>query len=350
MSAIPPDSCILVTGVNGYVASHTADQLLHHGYRVRGTVRSPSKSQWIKDLFDRKYGPGRFELATVEDMTRPDAFDRAIKGVSGIAHVATIFGHTADLIASVVATNENLLASAAAEPTVRRFVYTSSSEAATFSSFLDHQDGRDAHITANTWNEEAVRRYQHDGAEGPKAGFDMYAASKTLGEQAVWKWVEENRPGFVVNTVLPSVVFGASIAPEAQGHASSSAWPAALFRNEFDRVWPFLQHVIPHGAYCVDAKDVALLHLAGLVHADVKSERLFAFGVPFTWNEIISVFQAWFPDRQFASEVPGQTGAERFEIEPAARAQEVLREMGKSDFSSLEEMLKANVSDLVEGL
>lgn len=216
-SAIPKDSCVLVTGVNGYVASHTADQLLRHGYKVRGTVRNPAKSQWIQDLFERKYGAGRFELVQVEDMAAPAAFDQAMKGefhtmsrmlecthstgVSGIAHVATIFGQ-AGVIASVVNTNRNLLAAAAREPSINRFVYTSSSEAATFSSFLEHQEGKNTHITADTWNEEAVSRSQGAESAGPKAGFDAYAASKTLGEQAIWKWVEENKPPFVVNTGL----------------------------------------------------------------------------------------------------------------------------------------------------
>ena len=33
---------VLVTGVTGYVGAHVAQQLLLHGYQVRGTVRSTS--------------------------------------------------------------------------------------------------------------------------------------------------------------------------------------------------------------------------------------------------------------------------------------------------------------------
>jgi nucleoside-diphosphate-sugar epimerase len=32
----------------------------------------------------------------------------------------------------------------------------------------------------------------------------VYAASKTEGERTAWKWVKENQPGFVFNTVLPN--------------------------------------------------------------------------------------------------------------------------------------------------
>jgi nucleoside-diphosphate-sugar epimerase len=77
---IPKDSIVLVTGVNGYIGSHVADQLLEAGYRVRGTYRSPSKAQALSDLWEKKYGQGRFELATVPDMSKEGAFDEAVKG------------------------------------------------------------------------------------------------------------------------------------------------------------------------------------------------------------------------------------------------------------------------------
>ncbi|RAH59382.1 aldehyde reductase [Aspergillus piperis CBS 112811] len=330
-TGIPKDSWVLVTGVNGYVASHTADQLLQQGYRVRGTVRDPSKSRWIQHL--------------VEDMTAPGAFDQAAKGMSGVAHVATILGHTLDLITGVIRTNRSLLISAAREDTIKRFVYTSSSEAATFSSFSEHQAGPSISISADTWNEEALRRSQTNTVS-PKRGFDIYAASKTLGEQEIWKWAAENRPGFVINTVLPSVCFGASMDAKSQGHASSSGWPAAIFRNQFDQVWPFLQHIIPTGAYCVDVKDVALLHVAGLTHPEVTNERLFAFGNPFTWHEVVCIYQKAFPDRVFSSELPGANKMVHYDIGLDARAQDLLRVMEKPGWSTLEDTLIANVPDV----
>lgn len=117
-----------------------------------------------------------------------------------MAHIATIFGQTPALISQVVDTNRNILTSAAGEKTIRRFVYTSSSEAAVFTSSHEHGSSERANITVDTWNDEALRRIKEDSIPGPKGGFDLYAASKTLGEQAIWKWVEEYRPGFVVNT------------------------------------------------------------------------------------------------------------------------------------------------------
>lgn len=56
MSTIPKGSLILVTGVNGYIASHTANRLLKEGYLVRGTVRAKDKADWLYGLFDKLYG------------------------------------------------------------------------------------------------------------------------------------------------------------------------------------------------------------------------------------------------------------------------------------------------------
>ena len=77
---IPEGSLILVTGANGFIGSHVCDQILQAGYRVRGTSREVSKTKWMEDIFEKKYGSGRFESAVVEDMAREDAFDGVCKG------------------------------------------------------------------------------------------------------------------------------------------------------------------------------------------------------------------------------------------------------------------------------
>lgn len=77
---IPAGETILVTGANGYIATHVADQLLAAGYRVRGTVRSPEKSKWLEELFEKSYGPGKFELVQVANIIEEGAFENAAEG------------------------------------------------------------------------------------------------------------------------------------------------------------------------------------------------------------------------------------------------------------------------------
>lgn len=99
---------------------------------------------------------------------------------------------------SIKQLDHNILASAAAEPSVKRFVYTSSCQAANTMG-LDDLDGKTV-ITSETWNETAIQRAKMGSPEEWRRGFDIYSASKALGEQGVWEWVKEHKPGFVANT------------------------------------------------------------------------------------------------------------------------------------------------------
>lgn len=76
---------ILVTGSNGYIASHVVDLLLEEGYNVRGTVRA--EKPWLNRYFDNKYGKGRFETAILTSLEDETAFVEVVKGVSAVAHV-----------------------------------------------------------------------------------------------------------------------------------------------------------------------------------------------------------------------------------------------------------------------
>ena len=89
-STIPKGSLVLVTGINGYIAGHVADQFLQAGYNVRGTGRSIGRIDWLVKHFNEKYGEGRFEPFEVGDMQIDGAFDEAVKGVSGICHTASV--------------------------------------------------------------------------------------------------------------------------------------------------------------------------------------------------------------------------------------------------------------------
>jgi nucleoside-diphosphate-sugar epimerase len=80
MPAIEKGSTVLVTGANGFIASHLVDQLLKLEYKVRGTVRTEAKGEWVKKYFDDKYGKGKLDLVVVPDMAKKGAFDDAVKG------------------------------------------------------------------------------------------------------------------------------------------------------------------------------------------------------------------------------------------------------------------------------
>ncbi|KAI1200476.1 aldehyde reductase [Nemania serpens] len=334
---IPKGSTVLITGVNGFIASNIADQFLKFGYKVRGTTRSPEKNTWLSDLFSRKYGEGKFEFVAVPDMAADGAFDEAVKGVSAVLHTATIFTmnpNPHEVIPDTVKGTLEAIESAAREKSVKRFVLTSSSSAA-----LIPKPNNPFTVTTDTWNDETVEWAYRDPPYEPDRWYPVYAASKTLSEKAAWEFVREKKPSFVLNAVLPNMNFGASLDSVNQGHPSTSGMLTALFKGDTSN----MANLPPQ--YFVDVEDDALLHLAATIHPGVESERIFAFAEPENGNILLAIFRKLYPDRTFPADF--QSDQDLSDIVPRKRAEELLRDMGKDGWTSLEESVKRTVEDLI---
>lgn len=85
-STLPLGSTVLVTGITGYIGSHVADQLLQAGFKVRGTVRNVEKAAGLLRNWESKFGAGQVDLVVVQDISKPGAFDEAVKGCFKIQH------------------------------------------------------------------------------------------------------------------------------------------------------------------------------------------------------------------------------------------------------------------------
>jgi nucleoside-diphosphate-sugar epimerase len=71
---------LLITGINGYIASVLGQLVLSKGYSLRGTTRRVSSSE---SLLSGPYAAfkDRVEIFEVSDMTIDGAFDEAAKGI-----------------------------------------------------------------------------------------------------------------------------------------------------------------------------------------------------------------------------------------------------------------------------
>ncbi|KAF2761114.1 NAD(P)-binding protein [Pseudovirgaria hyperparasitica] len=336
MSAISKGSLVLVTGANGFIASHTVDQLLIAGFKVRGTVRSEDKGKWLLDHFNKKYGPGSLEIAVVPDMSVKGAFDNAVKGVSGVVHMASILTFDPDpqkVIPVVIAGIEHVLESTAAEPSVKRLVYTSSSTAAT-----NPKPNVKFDIDENTWNEECVERAWAPGPIKEDRAWDVYGASKTQAEQALWKFVKEKKPHFVANSVLPNTNMGPIIDPDNQP-ASTGNWVPDTYNGGTAMDTPAPQ-------YHVDVRDCARLHVAALIDPEIQNERVFAFTDPFNKNIIIDILQELRPDHKFNNRLENP-GNDLSVILRKPRTEEILRKnFGQEKLIPLRESVEANIAHL----
>lgn len=218
-TTIPKGSWVLVTGATGFVACHVAKQFLERGYRVRGTVRDLAKATWlIHELFKSYADRGEFELALVPDLAANQAFDKAVKGVSAIAHVATINTFDPDpnkVVPQTVAGATSIMEAALREPSVQEFVYTSS-----FVTAVMPMPGNSTHVERDTWNDAALELAWAPPPYEPSRSMLVYMASKIEAEKAVWKFSEERKPRFTVNIVSPSMILGE---PLSKHHAETSA-------------------------------------------------------------------------------------------------------------------------------
>ncbi|KAK2614900.1 hypothetical protein N8I77_001690 [Diaporthe amygdali] len=330
---IPYGSLVVVSGVNGFIGSHVADQALSAGYKVRGTTRSIYRNAWLEDYFKNKYGSEVFELVEVSDMTIDGAFDSALTGASGFMHVASDMSNSTDpdvVIGNAVKGVLHALRAAKKEGVgMKRFVYTSSSTAATLP-----KPGENFSVTTESWNNEAIEMaWKAETRE--KDAFIVYAASKAESEKAVWKWARENEHEFVINTVLPNANIGAILSPENQGYPSTARWTKAVLDNDYESI----KHIPPQ--YYVNVQDTARLHVIALANPFVKDERVFAFARPFTFNDIVEVLRKQYPNNKW-DDVPDQR-QDLSEIHPIKRAEELLEAAYGFCFTGLEQSVKDNV-------
>uniref|UniRef100_A0A0D2XKU0 NAD-dependent epimerase/dehydratase domain-containing protein n=1 Tax=Fusarium oxysporum (strain Fo5176) TaxID=660025 RepID=A0A0D2XKU0_FUSOF len=288
--AIPKGSTILVTGVNGFIGSHVANEFLQRGYQVRGTARDISKAAWIKDLFHQQYGKDNFSLWPVANLTSPHAFEKVIRGLDS---------GTGTMIPDAIASALNALKAASSEPSVKRFVYTSSSTAAVFP-----EAEVPVIVDSNTWNDKALSILQNS-ASAPEC--------TNFGKSLDWKH---------------------------QGYPSTSGFIRALWSGT---ALDSLTNASPQ--YFIDVQDDAKLHVAATLLSDVQGERIFPWAETWNLDQILGILRAQNPDRTFVKDFQAMRYLADIE-KPRLRCIQLLQALGEPGFTSLEESIRLNSEDL----
>ena len=327
MTTISPNGLILVTGANGHLASVTTKVLLENGFRVRGTVRSVAKHSALLSF----YGSA-FSLVEVPDFGSPSAFDEAVLGVDGVLHMAAdvTLQDREEIIEQSIKGILNIMSAAAKESTVKREVLTSARAAA-----MSEKPGTECHIGTQTWNNDATERLKMPAGtlSSQERGQVVYAAAKCQAERAAFAYMQEHRPHFVFNSVLPNVNIGRTVAMEHLAFPSGSS-----LINAMDKGYPLVPMFLPNQLF-VNTEDTALLHLAALTQEEVKNERIMAMSAPFSWRRIIEILMRRFPERKAMVRQCDDGPAELATV-GNSRAAELLKKMGRQGgFRTLEESL-----------
>lgn len=289
---------VLVTGINGYIASHIGLQLLCKGYHVRGTSRSSAtKTRLLAGAFQGY--EDRFEHFEVKDITTDGAFDEAVRGVHAIIHTASPVDFSLATVDAyfgpAIGGNLSLLNSALnkAGHQLTSFVVTSSVGAV-----VDKERFPQNHqYQPHDWNEsgEALARKSFCGSVA-------YGASKSVAEKELWKWVAAEQPHFSVASVCPGLVTGPPIiVPEAPENLNLSLLPLWLiYRGD---------EALPDqigDAWYIDVRDVADIHVWAMENpAKSNGQRWLLANGKAPPQAAADVIRKRFPARKIVSGQPG---------------------------------------------
>jgi nucleoside-diphosphate-sugar epimerase len=248
---------VLVTGASGFIAGHCVRELLEHGYKVRGTVRSlakPAGTAHLRDMAERLGG----SLELVEaDLTRDDGWKDAVAGCTYVLHVASPFPpevpkNEMDLIRPAVEGTKRVLSACAASGSVKRVVLTSSVAAVAFG----HGPGDKKVRTEADWsNPDRCEAYQK---------------SKTLAERAAWDLVKSLPAGrrFELAVINPGFVLGPLL-------SSDPGTSGEVVRKLMVREMPACPRI---GFATVDVRDIALAHRLAMERPQAPGNRFICAG------------------------------------------------------------------------
>lgn len=312
MSSLSPshNRTVLITGINGYIASRIGLLLLKSGYHVRGTSRSLSAESHLLAGAFAGYAD-RYTHYVVSDITQPHAFDEAVKGVHAILHTASPvdFSLTTvdDFFTPAIQGNLSILNSAQqhAGDQFEAFVLTSSNAAVADRWRLPANHA----YTEADWNEtgEAIARQSEKAAQagtGPFLPMVAYGASKAAAERALWKWRDERKPSFAIAAVNPSVVTGPPVSwPESPVGLNETLAPVwRIFSGEATEVPAGIG-----GMSFVDVRDVALLHKWCIEHPkESDGERYICTNGKGTPQAVADILRKHYPERGIVEGEPGK--------------------------------------------
>jgi nucleoside-diphosphate-sugar epimerase len=261
------NTTVLVTGASGFIGLHCVHQLLEQGYRVRGTVRSQTRADEVREAMAAHVDAERLaRLELVEaDLTQDQGWAEAVQGCAYVVHVASPFPnrtpeHEDELIEPAKEGTLRVLR-AAADAGVRRVVLTSSLAAVSGG----HPADSERVFTEDDWS--IVERCP------------AYPKSKTLAERAAWEFVAslEGDAAMELSVINPGAVLG----PVLNQHYSTSG---EIVRKLLARELPGTARL---GFSWVDVRDVASAHIAAMTIPEAAGQR-FCCAIEFSWIDEVA--------------------------------------------------------------
>ncbi|XP_071697526.1 phenylacetaldehyde reductase-like [Rutidosis leptorrhynchoides] len=318
MSGVGKTVC--VTGASGFVASNLVKLLLQRGYSVKASVRSPNNTAKTEHLLKLEGAKERLHLFKA-DILDDGSFDSAVDGCDGVFHTASPFFTSVtdpqtELIEPALKGTLNVLSSCSKASSVKRVVVTSSLASVAYNARPKTPEV----VIDETWFSD------------PNYCKEMklwYALSKTLAEEAAWKFAEEK--GMDLVTINPAMVNG----PLLQPTLNTSAELISQLLNGSET---YPNSSLPW----VNVKDVANAHIQAFEIPSANGRYCLVESVVH-YSEMVEILRKLYPTRQ----LPQKCADDK----PLAPVFQVSKEKTKSlgiDYVPLEQSIKETVESLME--
>ncbi|XP_062174245.1 phenylacetaldehyde reductase-like [Alnus glutinosa] len=266
------EKVVCVTGASGYIASWVVKILLQRGYTVKATVRDPNdrkKTEFLLALDGAKERLQLFKASLLEE----GCFDSVVDGCQGVFHIASPVFFTAndpqsEIVDPAVKGTLNVLRSCAKVPSIKRVIITSSMASVMFNRKPVTPDV----VVDETWFSDPVLCKEEKL---------WYHLSKTLAEEAAWKFAEEC--GIDLVAINPGFVIGPFIQP-------TPTFSVEGFLKLVNGTQTF-----PDGIYrMVDVRDVAHAHIQAF-ETPAASGKYCLVGRVAHYSEVFKILHKLYP-------------------------------------------------------
>ena len=243
---------VLLTGISGWIAKHTAIELLNKGYEVLGTVRNKDLIDQTKETI-KKHAPIE-NLSFIElDLLKNDGWDEAAKGCKYIFHIASPFpmkvSRDREFLLPVAVDGTLRVLNAGINAGVEQIIKTSSIVAM----FRKPNRSNPYTFGENDWTDENWIE-----------GVNDYFLSKTKAEKAAWELMESKGLKSKLTTINPGGVFGDAL--DKKG-GTSIEYVRQFLKGKFPGAPKF-------AVLISDVKDIAKAHVACIGNNKVGGRRL----------------------------------------------------------------------------
>lgn len=267
---------VLITGITGFLGSHTAIAFLNKGYEVVGTLRNLERKNSVEDIINKHSSNTQLlSFREIDLESSEKEWVGVMENVDYVIHIASPFPTTLPKTDNEIVTPAkqgtlNVL-KAATQSKVKKVIITSSSGAVVYGK------KKIGLFTEEDWTD--VSNYDDT---------TPYFRSKTIAEQAAWHYVgtTPNAPELV--TILPGAILG----PILENDFGTSA---NLVKKLLDGSMPAMPKI---GYELVDVRSVASAFILAVENEKANGNRFLCANGFLTFSDIANILREKYPERK----------------------------------------------------